>query len=90
MADARFRIGAWRDDYNHHRPHTSLGSSIPPRSRINSEEPESSQDAWAKLRVRTNLFRSSGTKFPASLRSFHSYHQGCPTSLPVLSGRPLR
>ncbi len=24
MADARVRIEAWREDYNHHRPHTSL------------------------------------------------------------------
>ncbi len=29
MADARVRIDAWREDYNHHRPHTSLGNLTP-------------------------------------------------------------
>ncbi len=29
MADARSRIEAWREDYNHHRPHTSLGNLTP-------------------------------------------------------------
>ncbi len=29
MADARVRIDAWREDDNHHRPHTSLGNLTP-------------------------------------------------------------
>lgn len=29
MADARVRIEAWREDYNHYRPHTSLGNLTP-------------------------------------------------------------
>ena len=29
MTDARSRIDAWRDDYNHQRPHTSLGNLTP-------------------------------------------------------------
>ncbi len=29
IADARSRIEAWRNDYNHHRPHTSLGNLTP-------------------------------------------------------------
>ncbi len=29
MADARQRIEAWRADYNHHRPHSSLGNLTP-------------------------------------------------------------
>lgn len=29
LAEARATIGAWRDDYNHHRPHSSLGTLTP-------------------------------------------------------------
>lgn len=29
IADARQRIEAWREDYNHHRPHSSLGNLTP-------------------------------------------------------------
>jgi putative transposase len=29
MTDARSRIEAWREDYNHHRPQTSLGNLTP-------------------------------------------------------------
>ena len=29
LADARARIEAWREDYNHHRPHSSLGHLTP-------------------------------------------------------------
>lgn len=27
--EARMRIGAWKDDYNDHRPHSSLGNLTP-------------------------------------------------------------
>lgn len=29
LAEARMRIGAWKDDYNDHRPHSSLGNLTP-------------------------------------------------------------
>jgi putative transposase len=29
IADAKERIEAWRRDYNHHRPHSSLGQLTP-------------------------------------------------------------
>jgi len=29
IEDARQRIEAWREDYNHHRPHSSLGHLTP-------------------------------------------------------------
>lgn len=29
MADARQRINQWKDDYNHHRPHSALGNLTP-------------------------------------------------------------
>ena len=29
LAEARMRIGAWKDDYNGHRPHSSLGNLTP-------------------------------------------------------------
>jgi transposase InsO family protein len=29
LAEARATIGAWRDDYNYHRPHSSLGTLTP-------------------------------------------------------------
>jgi putative transposase len=29
LAEARMRISAWKDDYNHHRPHSSLGNLTP-------------------------------------------------------------
>jgi putative transposase len=29
LADARAQIAAWKEDYNHHRPHSALGN-IPP------------------------------------------------------------
>ncbi|MBB4000682.1 putative transposase [Aureimonas pseudogalii] len=29
MTDARSQIEAWREDYSHHRPHTSLGNLTP-------------------------------------------------------------
>jgi putative transposase len=32
MADARQKIEAWRNDYNHERPHSSLGYRAPQES----------------------------------------------------------
>ncbi|HWG38116.1 MAG TPA: transposase, partial [Terriglobales bacterium] len=29
LADARRLLADWRDDYNHHRPHTALGGLTP-------------------------------------------------------------
>jgi len=29
LAEARMRIGAWTDDYNDYRPHSSLGNRTP-------------------------------------------------------------
>ena len=29
LAEAKMRIGAWKDDYNDHRPHSSLGNLTP-------------------------------------------------------------
>ncbi len=29
LAEARDKIEQWRDDYNHHRPHSSLGDLAP-------------------------------------------------------------
>ena len=34
LRDARHLIAAWRDDYNHHRPHTSL-DGLTPREFLN-------------------------------------------------------
>jgi putative transposase len=29
LDDTREKIGAWRQDYNHHRPHSALGNATP-------------------------------------------------------------
>jgi transposase InsO family protein len=29
LAEARQKIRAWQDDYNHHRPHSGLGNMTP-------------------------------------------------------------
>lgn len=43
LADAKFRIEVWRQDYNHHRPHGALGQLTPSeyakRGQINTSEP---------------------------------------------------
>jgi len=44
MTDARSRIDAWREDYNYHRPHTSLGNSTPCDD-AEAGSPDESQDA---------------------------------------------
>jgi putative transposase len=38
LRHARDLIGAWRDDYNHHRPHPSLDGLTPREYRNRSEE----------------------------------------------------
>jgi putative transposase len=33
LDDARPKLGLWRYDYNHNRPHSSLGNKTPPDAR---------------------------------------------------------
>jgi putative transposase len=40
LAEARATIEAWRDDYNHRRPHSSLGALTPVEfSQLRTEKP---------------------------------------------------
>jgi putative transposase len=45
LRHARHLIAAWRDDYNHHRPHTSLEGLTPRQYRNRSEKDQT----WNRL-----------------------------------------
>ncbi len=43
LAEARDKIEQWRDDYNHHRPHSSLGN-LTPLEYAREHEPEGTSE----------------------------------------------
>jgi putative transposase len=45
LEHARAVLAAWRDDYNHHRPHSSLGHLTPSEYARNGQKPERRGDA---------------------------------------------
>ena len=49
LAHARKILGRWRYDYNHHRPHSSLGGLMPAARRSIEQVEGSAPDALATL-----------------------------------------
>jgi len=60
IEDARHRIEIWRQDYNHHRPHSSLGHLTPNEFAMQGQETALETAKLSRLKVsenRTNLKR---------------------------------
>ena len=57
LAHARKMLALWRHDYNHHRPHSSLGGLTPAARRSLEQSEGSAPSALAKLQ--TTNYRSS-------------------------------
>jgi putative transposase len=52
LADARHKLALWRQDYNHHRPHSSLADRTPASSQWHGAvEMTRTASAWKSLRV---------------------------------------
>jgi hypothetical protein len=84
LRHARRLIAAWRDDYNQHRLHTSLGG-LTPWEFLNRSINNQSQNR-ANLWLRT--FRGAG-KLQCSRRNFLQNQQGRDDLAPVVAHTPL-